>query len=315
MEWVDSTQVRFQNHSRLTRDLRPLFDTRKCDIFSHQHGAPDREVNGEELTMKAFSSGTANATKTIVVVFATLLIWPVAAEAQLKVLISGGFSGAYEQLLPEFERTSGMKVTTGSGSSQGTGAQTIGAQLARGVPANVVILSREGLNELIAANRIAAGTDVDLARVPLGVAVRAGTSKPDVSTVDAVKQLLLNARTVAVPGSTSGIWLTTDLFPRLGIAEKVNVKATPRGTGATGMVAAGDAEIAVMPVSEILHATGVDFAGMIPPEIQFVQVFSAAVVAGSGQIEDSKRLIEFLASGRASEAIRNSGMEPLGNSR
>jgi molybdate transport system substrate-binding protein len=236
------------------------------------------------------------------------------AEARLKVLISGGFSGAYEQLLPEFERTSGMKVTTGSGSSQGTGSQTIGAQLARGVPANVVILSREGLNE-IAANRIAAGTDMDLARVPLGVAVRAGTPKPDVSTVEAVKQLLLNAETVAVPGSTSGIWLATDLFPRLGIAEEVNVKATPRGMGATGMVAAGEAEIAVMPVSEILQATGVEFAGTIPPEIQFVQVFSAAVVAGSGQIEDSKRLIEFLASGRASEAIRNSGMEPLASSR
>jgi molybdate transport system substrate-binding protein len=207
------------------------------------------------------------------------------------------------------------RVTTGSGSSQGTGPQTIGAQLARGVPANVVILSREGLNELIAANRITAGTDVDLARVPLGVAVRTGTPKPDVSTVEAVKQLLLNVKTVAVPASTSGIWLITDLFPRLGIAEKVNVKPTPRGTGATSMVAAGEAEIAVMPVSEILHATGVDFAGTIPPEIQFVQVFSAAVVTRSGQIEDSKRLIEFLASGRASEAIRNSGMEPLASSR
>jgi hypothetical protein len=72
--------------------------------------------------------------------------------------------------LPEFERTSGTKVTTGSGSSQGAGPQTIGAQLARGVPANVVILSREGLNEMIAANRIVAGTDVDFARAPLGVA-------------------------------------------------------------------------------------------------------------------------------------------------
>ena len=69
-------------------------------------------------------------------IFATLLFWPVAASAQLNVLISGGFSGAYEQLLPEFERTSGIKVTTGSGASQGTGPQTIAAQLARGVPAN-----------------------------------------------------------------------------------------------------------------------------------------------------------------------------------
>jgi molybdate transport system substrate-binding protein len=249
------------------------------------------------------------------VILTTALFWPVTASAQLNVLISGGFSGAYEKLLPEFERTSRIKVTTGSGASQGTGPQTIAAQLARGVPANVVILSREGLSELIAAKRIVAGTDVDLARVPLGVAVRAGTSKPDVRTVEAFKQLLLKAKTVAIPGSTSGIWLTTDLFPRLGIADKINVKVTPRGTGATGMVAAGDADLAVMPVSEIVHAPGVAFAGSIAPEIQFVQTFSAAVVAGSGNIEGSKRLIEFLASARASEAITNSGMEPLTTSR
>jgi molybdate transport system substrate-binding protein len=233
----------------------------------------------------------------------------------VNVLISGGFSGAYEQLLPEFERTSGIKVTTGSGASQGAGPQTIAAQLARGVPANVVILSREGLSELIAAKRIVAGTDVDLARVPLGVAVRAGTPKPDVSTVAAFKQVLLNAKTVAIPGSTSGIWLTNDLFPRLGVAEKINVKVAPRGTDATGMVAAGGVDLAVMPVSEIVHAAGVDLAGSIAPEIQFIQTFSAAVVAGSGDIEGSRRLIEFLASARASEAIRKSGMEPLATSR
>jgi molybdate transport system substrate-binding protein len=156
---------------------------------------------------------------------------------------------------------------------------------------------------------------VDLARVPLGVAVRAGTPKPDVSTVEAFKQVLLKAKTVAVPGSTSGIWLTADLFPRLGIADKVHVKKTPRGTDATGMVAAGGADLAVMPVSEIVHAAGVEFAGAIAPEIQFVQTFSAAVVAGSGEIEGPKRLIEFLTSARASEAIRKSGMEPLATSR
>jgi molybdate transport system substrate-binding protein len=249
------------------------------------------------------------------VIFAMLLFGPVAASAQLNVLMSGGFSGAYEQLLPDFERTSGIKVRTGSGASQGTGPQTISAQLARGVPANVVILSREGLSELIAAKRIVAGTDVDLARVPLGVAVRAGAAKPDVSTVEAFKQVLLKAKTVAVPGSTSGIWLVNDLFPRLGIADKINAKVTPRGSDATAMVAAGGADLAVMPVSEIVHAAGVDLAGSIAPQIQFVQTFSAAVVAGSGEIEGSKRLIEFLASARASEAIRKSGMEPLSTSR
>jgi molybdate transport system substrate-binding protein len=231
--------------------------------------------------------------------------------AHMNVLISGGFNGAYDRLVPEFEQANGITVTTGSGASQGTGPQTIAAQLARGVPADVVILSREGLSELIAAKLIVAGTDIDLARVPVGVAVRAGTPKPDVSTVEGFKQLLLKARTVAVPGSTSGIWLMTELFPRLGVAGKINIEVTPRGTGATAMVAAGDADVGVLPTSEIVYAPGVDFAGNIAAEIQFVQTFSAAIVAGSNELEGSRRLIQFLTSARASEVIRKSGMEPL----
>jgi molybdate transport system substrate-binding protein len=233
----------------------------------------------------------------------------------VRVLMSGGFAGAYDRLLPEFERTTGIEVATGSGASQGNGPHTIAAQLARGVPADVVIMSREGLAELVAAGRIAAGTIVDLASVPLGVAVRVGAAKPDVSTVDAFKQAVLRARTVAVPGSTSGIWLKTELFPRLGIAEKVNVTMTPRGSDASGMVATGDADVAVMPVSEIMAATGVDHAGAIPSEIQMVQVFAAAIVAGSTAVEASTRLIEFLASPRAAETIARSGMAPLATAR
>src|SRR5262249_27366875 len=213
----------------------------------------------------------------------------------LNVLISGGFAVAYAQLLPQFQRTSGIEVTTGSGASQGAGPQTIAAQLGRGVAADVVILSREGLNELIAAQRITLGTDVDLARVGLGVAVRAGKTRPDVRTVEGFKQALLQAKTVAIPASTSGIWLMQDLFPRLRIADKINITLAPRGTDATGMLANGDVDLAVLPVSEILHAAGVDFAGAIPSQIQFLQVFSAAVVAGSRAIEGSRRLIEFLA--------------------
>jgi molybdate transport system substrate-binding protein len=229
----------------------------------------------------------------------------------MNVLISGGFSGAYDELLPEFERASGIKVATGSGASQGTGPHTIAAQLARGVVCDVVIMSREGLAELIAAKRIVAGSDVDLARAPIGVAVQAGAAKPDVSTVEAFKQVLLKAGTVAVPGSTSGIWLTSDLFPRLGVADKINVVVTPRGSDAAAMLAAGEVGLAVLPTSEIMSAAGVDFAGDIASEIQFVQTFSAAIVAGSKEIEACKQLIAFLTSARAAEAIRKSGMEPV----
>jgi molybdate transport system substrate-binding protein len=232
--------------------------------------------------------------------------------AELQVIISGGFSGPYEQLVPQFERTTRIRVATGSGSSQGKGPQTIAAQLARGVPADVVILSREGLTELIAARRIAVGTDVDLARTPIGVAVRAGAPKPDVRSVQDFKQIVLNARTVAVPSSTSGIFLIEEIFPRLGIAGKVNIKATPRGSGAAAMVAAGEADLGLLPVSEIVHATGVELAGVIAEEIQLNQIFAAAVVAASKESEAAKRLIAFLTSAPAAQTIRRFGMEPLG---
>jgi len=229
----------------------------------------------------------------------------------MQVIISGGFSGPYEKLLPDFERASGINVTTGSGASQGTGPQTIAAQLAAGGRFDVVIMSREGLDELIAAKRIAAGTDVDLARALIGVGVRKGAPKPDVSTVDAFKRLMLNARNVAVPGSTAGIFLVKDVFPRLGIADKVKVTMTPRGSGATAMVTSGEADVAVLPVSEIFHASGVDFVGVIAKEIQLDQTFSAAIVAGSKQTEGAKKLIAFLTSDSAAPAIKAGGMQPM----
>ncbi len=230
----------------------------------------------------------------------------------MKVIISGGFSGPYEQLVPQFERNTGISIATASGSSQGKGPQTIAAQLARGEAADVVILSREGLTELIAGRWIAAGTDVDLARTPIGVAVRAGAPKPDVGSVEDFKQVVLKARLVAVPSSTSGIFLIEEIFPRLGRAGRVNVKATARGRGAAAMVAAGEADIGLLPVSEIVHASGVELAGVIAEEIQLHQIFSAAIVAGSKQIEAAKRLLAFLTSESAAQTIRRGGMEPLG---
>src|SRR5690349_24502401 len=141
--------------------------------------------------MYALSSSKWSPRNAIAVFSAALLMSPLAASAQVKVIISGGFSGPYEKLLPEFQRTTGIKVTTGSGASQGTGPQTIASQLAAGAVFDVVICSREGLDELIAAKKIMPGTDVDVAMAPLGVAVRAGAPKPDVSTVEAFKQLML----------------------------------------------------------------------------------------------------------------------------
>ena len=242
----------------------------------------------------------------LVVVVAAVLTLPAMSFAQVKVIISGGFSAAYREVLPEFERMSGITVTTTTGGSQGNGPNTIGAQLRRGEPADVVIMNRAGLDELIVQGRIVAGTDVDVAQTYLGMAVRAGAPKPDISTVDAFKQTLLRAKSVTFDSSTTGIYLTTKLFPRLGIADELARKSTTTGVTA---VASGDAEIAVQPVSELLPVKGIDFVGTVPAEVQYVAVFAAAVVAGSKDIERSKQLIAFIASERVTAALKKNGME------
>jgi molybdate transport system substrate-binding protein len=237
-----------------------------------------------------------------------MLALPAALFAQLNVLTSGGFAAAFQEIQPEFEKATGITVTTTRGQSQGGGPNAISAQLGRGVPADVVIMSREGLDELKADGKIVAGTDVDLGRTPLGVSVRAGAPKPDISSVDAFKRLLLRAKSITFPSSTTGIYMTSTLFPRLGIASELAGKITNTGVAA---VAKGDAEIAIQPVSEILHAPGTDFVGTLPKEIQYVSVFSTAVVASSKRPDLAKRLTTFLVSESATKAIRKSGMEPL----
>jgi molybdate transport system substrate-binding protein len=138
------------------------------------------------------------------------------------------------------------------------------------------------------------------------VSVRAGAAKPDIGTVAAFKQTLLGAKSITFPSSTTGIYMTAKLFPQLGIASEIAGKITNTGVAA---VASGEAEMAIQPVSELLHVAGVDFVGTIPREIQYISVFSTAMVAGSKQPEAARRLIAFLTSENARAAIVNSGMQ------
>lgn len=251
-----------------------------------------------------------SASVRLVLFAAAAFLYSAASFAQVKVLMSGGFAAAYREVLPEFERTTGIAVTTSSGASQGTGPDTIAAQLRRGAQADVVILSKEGLADLIAEGRIVAGSEVDLAQTPIGVSVRTGAPKPDISTVEAFTQTLLRAKTIAMPGSTTGIYLTGTLLPRLGVADKILVKLSSRGAESAKLVADGSAALAVQPVSELLNVPGLEFVGTIPADIQYISIFSAAVVSGSTETDRARRLIAFLASDIAVSAIKRSGMEP-----
>ena len=230
-----------------------------------------------------------------------------ASSIHLKVLTSGGFAVPLAEILPEFEKASGISVDVARGASQGPGPDTIGAQLRRNVPADLVIMSREGLDDLIATGLIVPHSDVDLASTPLGMAVRAGAPKPDIKTLDALRKTLLQAKSVTFPASTSGIYLTKTVFPKLGIASEMAAKSSNAGVAA---VARGEAEIAIQPESEVLHASGTDFAGVLPTQVQFVSVFSAAVTVHSDNEAGARQLSDFLASGKAAEAMNHNGMSP-----
>lgn len=229
--------------------------------------------------------------------------------AQLEVMISGGFQGPYTAMLPEFQKATGIAVTTKSGASQGSGPKTIKAQLASGTTADVVILSREGLAGLTKEGRIIPGTEVDLGITPLGLGVPAGTPKPDISTMKSFIDSLIKAQRIVVPGSTSGIYLTQELFPRLGLSEQLLVTMTERGSEATTLLAAGEVNIAIQPSSELVNVAGVDYVGRLPNEIQLIQTFAAAIIVGTTRREAAEQLIQALSSPNAAQHIKNSGMD------
>jgi molybdate transport system substrate-binding protein len=239
--------------------------------------------------------------------FAVAFLSPSPSFGQLNVITSVGFAAAYNELVPVFQNSSGITVSTKHFASQGNGPDTIASQLRAGAAADVVIMSKEGLGELLAEGRIIPASAVDLAQARLGVAVRAGTPKPDISTVEAFRHMLLRSKSVNAL-STTGLYLAGKLLPKLGIAGEMTGKIKG-GTVAT--VATGEVEIAIRPVGELVNVPGIDFVGPVPEKVQYLSIFSAAIVAGSQQVDAGQRLIHFLGSEAAEAAIRRSGMDPV----
>lgn len=231
--------------------------------------------------------------------------------AEIRVVTSGGFSAAYDQLIPLYEQATGHKVVTARGASLGNAPDSIPSRFARNEQFDIVILADSGLEALIAQGKVQQGSRVDLARSMIGMSVRKGTPKPDISTVDALKTTLLNAKSIAYSASASGVYLSTELFPRLGVAEQIKDKATKIFSERVGaVVLRGDAEIGFQQVSELLPFKELDFVGPLPDEVQQRVFFSAGVAAGSGNADAARHLIRFLAAPSAAPIIRSTGMEP-----
>jgi len=245
----------------------------------------------------------------LLVVVAALLSTAAAGAAEIKVFISGGFSAAYDKLVPQFERATGHKVVTERGPSMGETPQAIPNRLARGEAADVVIMVGYALGGLIDKGFVVAASRADLAWSPIAMAVKAGAPKPDISTVDAFKRALLNAKSIAYSDSASGVYLSTEAFKRIGVFDQIKDKARKiPAEPVAKVVARGEAEIGFQPVSELRPYPGIDIVGPIPAELQVVNVFAAGVAAKAKEPEAGKALIAYLVSPAARPAIEESGM-------
>jgi molybdate transport system substrate-binding protein len=253
--------------------------------------------------------------KVLVVLTSLTLLTGLATAAEtkeVKVMISGGFFAALQDLSPEFERTTGNKVVAVFAPSMGETPEAIPNRLQRGEPADVVILVGYALDKLIQRGQVLPDTRVDLARSSIAMAVRAGAPKPDISSVEAFKRTVLAAKSIACSDSASGVYLSTELFPRLGIADQIKGKSKMISTEPVGKaIARGEVEIGFQQMSELLPVPGIDIVGPLPPAIQKVTVFSAGIVAGSKNPQAAKALLRYLSSPSAAPAITKTGMEPV----
>ena len=209
---------------------------------------------------------------------AALLMAGAASAADVHVMISAGFYGVYSELGPAFERASGHRLVTTRGPSMGDSPEAIPTRLARGETADVVILDGGAADELGKRGLVRADSKVELARSLIGMVVRAGAAKPDIGSVEAFRSTLLAAKSIAYSDSGSGTYLSTTLFPKLGVADQVagksrKVRGPPSGEPVAAVVARGEAEIGFQQVSELIHVPGITFVGTIPAELQPVTFF------------------------------------------
>jgi molybdate transport system substrate-binding protein len=252
------------------------------------------------------------------IAMAALLLMRPACAADIQVMISSGFHGAYSELGPAFERASGHHLITTRGPSMGDSPEAIPARLARGEPADVVILDGGAADELGKRGLVRADSKIELARSLIGMVVREGAARPDISSVDAFRNTLLAAKSIAYSDSGSGTYLSTTLFDKLGVAHEIasksrKVRGPPSGEPVAAVVARGEAEIGFQQVSELIHVPGISFVGALPAEVQPMFSFAGALTNTAQQPDAAVALLRFLASPEAAPVISKAGLMPLAN--
>ncbi len=230
--------------------------------------------------------------------------------AELTVYSTIGMRSAAEELFARFEKASGHKLSVTWGT-----APMLVKRIEGGETADVLILSRAGIDALIKQNKIAPGSDITLAGSGVAIAVKAGAPKPDISTAEALKRTLLAAKSIAYSepsaGGASGVYFAKRL-ERMGIAEamKPKTKYPPAGGFSAALLMTGEAELAVQQKPELLHVAGAEIVGFLPGDLNMVTEFAAGIMLGSKNADAAKALIGSLRTPEAAAVLRGKGLDP-----
>jgi molybdate transport system substrate-binding protein len=242
----------------------------------------------------------------LLVAAATALCPQVAQSAEIKVIAANAIKEGYAELVSVFEKASGHKVVT-------TWAGTVNAtkRVGDGEVYDLVIVGSDNIDQLIAAGKLVAGSRADFAKTGIGVAVRAGLPKPDVSTSDAVKAAVLAAKSVVYSAGPSGAYIG-ELLKKLGIAEQVAPKTRQPSSGAevAAILTRGEADFGFAQVSEFLNVPGLTNLGPLPASIQNFTIYAAGLHVAAPSPDAAKALVKHLKAPEAASAIKKMGMEP-----
>ncbi|AMN42426.1 molybdate ABC transporter substrate-binding protein [Rhodoplanes sp. Z2-YC6860] len=244
--------------------------------------------------------------KLLVAAACGLLVSGAVQAAELKVLASGAVKEAYNELIPQFEKASGHKVAI-----TWAGTVDIKKKVAAGEAYDVIIVASPEMDAFLKDGKIAAGTKADLVKSGVGIAIKPGTAKPDLSSGDGLKKALLAAKSVGYSTGPSGAYMQK-LFEKMGIADQIKAKTkiTQPGVPVAGLIRNGDAEIGFQQVSELIHEPGIDFLGPIPNDVQQITTFSGGIPAGSKEQGAAKALQTFLTAKERADTLKKHGLSP-----
>jgi molybdate transport system substrate-binding protein len=226
--------------------------------------------------------------------------------AEVKVLAANPAKGPFLELVSAFEKASGHKVVTVWG-----GTEAIAKRISDGEVVDIVIIAAPNIDKLIAEGKLVAGGRADFAKSGVGIAVRSGLPKPDISSADAVKRAVLAAQSVAYSTGPSGFYIA-DMFKKMGISDQIQGKVTQPASGVPvgELLARGEADLGFQQVSELLHVKGIDYLGPLPADIQNITVYSAGLHTAAPAPDAASALMKFLTAPEAAPVIKKTGMEP-----